>query len=103
MGCKIKAAFLAAGVTGKLKFTSKEKVKSFLENDFNWSKIKKHCDHFYLFHSEDDEYIPLKRGEELARNLGVKLILIKGGNHFRALDGFTEFLQLLEKIDEELE
>jgi predicted alpha/beta hydrolase family esterase len=97
---KAKAAFLVAGFFGHLEAEDEPNIDDFAERDFNWEKIKINCDKFYVIHSDNDPYIPLKRAEELAQNLGVKVILVKRGEHFQEQSGFKTFDLLLEKINE---
>ncbi len=51
-----------------------------------------------VFHSDNDPYVPLKKAEELAKNLGVKVSLVKNAGHFNEDAGYTKFELLLEKI-----
>lgn len=99
---KVKAAFLVAGFSGHLEVEDEPNIDDFAERDFNWERIKANCDKFYVIHSDNDPYIPLKRAEELASNLGVEVILVKDGKHFQAQFGFKTFDLLLEKIKEVL-
>lgn len=67
-------------------------MKSFTMREFDFGKIKSNCGRFTVFHSDNDPYVPLKKGEELAGLLGVEVTLVKGAGHF----GGREFKQLLE-------
>src|SRR3990167_10912907 len=58
-----------------------EGMKTFSHKKFDWEKIKSNCKKFYVFHSNNDPYIPLKDAENLARELGVGLTLIRNGKH----------------------
>ena len=98
----IKAAFLVAGSVGLLHNEFDKVSSTFTDKPFNWEKIRNNCKKFYVFHSDNDPYVPLKHGEELAKNLGVKLILVKNAGHFNEMAGYTKFDLLLEKIKEEL-
>lgn len=46
---------------------------------------------------------PIINGEELARQLGVELSFVPNAGHFNKTAGYTEFPQLLEKLDPILE
>ena len=99
----IKAAFFVSGWIGLLNNPKFDPIiKTFAEREFNWSKIKKNCKKFYAFHSDNDPYVPMEKGKFLAKKLGVKVILIKGGGHLNAEFGYTKFPLLLEKIKKEL-
>ena len=88
---KVKAAFLVAGFYGKAGNEFDDGMKSFAQREFDWSKIKNNCGRFVVFHSDNDPYIPLKKGEELAEKLGVPVTLVKGAGHFNEGSGWMEF------------
>lgn len=95
----IKAVFLVAGFIRNLNNSEVDGINaSFYKESFNWEKIKKNCKTFVCFNSDNDPYVPLERGEEVAKNLGVKLTLVKGVGHFNTKAGYTKFPLLLEKI-----
>ncbi len=94
----VKSAFFVAGFTGVMKNEFAEDMKTFTERKFNWENIRKNCKHFEVFHSDNDPYVPVEKGKEIARNLGVELTLVKGAGHFNAKAGYTEFPLLLERI-----
>jgi len=95
---KIQAAFFVAGFTGKLE-VNEPNIPDFAEKLFDWEKIKENCKNFNIIHSDNDPYVPLEKAEELAENLGVKAILVKGGEHFQVKSGFETFDLLLERIE----
>ncbi len=94
------AAFLVSGFSGHLEAEGEPNLDDFADKNFNWKKIKQNCDNFYVIHSDNDPYIPLERAKELAKNLGVDIILVKGGGHFLSQIGFKTFNLLLEKVNE---
>jgi len=95
----IKASFLVAGATGKIGNETFDKINaSFFEGGFNWSIVRKNSKHFFVYHSDNDPYLPLKLGEELAKNLNVKLILVKGAGHFNEKAGYTKFPLIFDDI-----
>lgn len=79
-----------------------EANKSFTDRRFDWEKIRQNCKRFYVFHSNNDPYVPLKKARKLAENLGVGVILVKNAGHFNERTGYTKFNLLLEKIKSEL-
>ena len=99
---KIKATFFVSGFIGNLEVEDDPNIKYFSEKNFDWNKIKKNCKRFYVFHSDNDPYVPLEKAEEIVDKLGVKVILIKGGKHFQEQSGFKTFDLLLKKIDNEI-
>ncbi len=99
----IKAAFFVSGFTGSLNNPTFDKLNnSFADKRFNWQKIKNNCSRFFVFHSDSDPYVPLQKAKDLAKNLGVNVILVKNAGHFNEKAGYTKFDLLLEKIKTEL-
>ncbi len=95
----INSAFLVAGFVGKLGNEKFDRINSsFFERDFDWERIRKNCAHFEVFHSDNDPYVSLEKGRELAEKLGAKFILVRGADHFNEKAGYTEFPLLLERI-----
>ncbi len=95
----IKAAFFISGfleLSGNPAFDNIN--RSFIEKNFDWQKIKKNCQKFFVFHSDNDPYIPLEKAERLAKNLGVNMIVVKNAGHFNEKAGYVKFDLLLEKI-----
>jgi hypothetical protein len=95
----IKAAFLVASFLGDVGIEKFDRInRSFFEKGFDWEKIKSNCGHFEVFHGDDDPYLPLSRGREVAGNLGVGLKIVIGAGHFNESAGFTKFPLLLGRI-----
>lgn len=95
----MRAAFLVAGFFGKAGNHFDESMKTFAQKSFDWGKIKEHCQDFLVFHSDNDPYIALKKGEELAAQLEVPITFVPGGGHFNSSSGYREkFPLLLEKM-----
>lgn len=95
----IKAAYLVAGFVGPLGLELDTINKTIADKEFDWEKIKANCKHFAVISSDDDPYVPLKKGQELAHRLGVDVTLIQNAGHFNARAGYTQFPELLELID----
>lgn len=94
---------IVVGFTGLLNHPIDKINKTFVAKSFDWQKIKQNCPKFYVFHSDNDPYVPLEKAEELAKNLGVDVILVKNAGHFNEKAGYIKFELLLEKIKNELE
>ena len=98
----IKCAFFVAGFTGLLGNSKYDELnRTFTTKSFNWIKIKNNCKSFFVINSDNDPYVPLERGERLAKNLNTELIVIKGAGHINKESGYTEFEFLLKKIKKE--
>lgn len=95
---KAKAAFFVSGIGGKVDNKYWEGMRTFADKKFDWKKIRENCPHFFVYHSDNDPYIPLSHAEALAKNLKTKVILIKGAGHFNKDSGYTKFERLLEDI-----
>ena len=72
--------------------------KEFLKNNFNWEKIKQNCKKFFVFHSDNDPYVPMEKATELVDKLNAELDIIKNAGHFNEDSGYKEFPLLLRKI-----
>jgi Predicted esterase of the alpha/beta hydrolase fold len=95
----IKAAYLISGFIELLGNPVFDDInKTFVEKKFDWRKIKTNCQKFYLFHSDNDPYVPLEKAQKLAKKLGEKIILVKNAGHFNEKAGYKKFELLLEKI-----
>lgn len=67
--------------------------------NFDWPKIKSAAKNFIVYHSDNDPYVSLGNGQELAKHLGVDLTFIPNAGHFNKAAGYTEFEDLLSKIN----
>lgn len=92
------ACFFVSGFLGLLGGDFDEINKTFCDKEFDWEKIKHNCKKFFVFHSDNDPYVPLKKAKELAEKLNGELDVIKDGGHFNEAAGYREFPLLLRKI-----
>ena len=83
------------GVHPILNYERDENFSGFV---FDWETIRKNAKQFLVFQSDDDPYVSLGNGEELAQNLGVELTFVPNAGHFNSNAGYTEFELLLEKL-----
>lgn len=95
---QIKAAFFVAPFIGKLGLPLDELNMTFTEKDFNWDKIKQNCKRFYIYSSDNDEYVPLEKGKELYDILKTDFNVITNAGHFNKKAGYSTFPRLLEDI-----
>lgn len=94
-GKKIKASFLVAGFERSLNITE---IENFVNKPFNWEEIKDSCDKFIVISSDNDPYIPLTIGEDLAEKLNTKVIIEHNGGHLTNPSGMLSYPKLLELI-----
>ena len=93
------AAFLVSGFTHNIPIEPFRTLNSsFVEKEFDWERIKKNCRDFFVYHGDDDPYVPLHMGQELAGNLGVECAVIHKGKHLNAENNYFKFPRLLRDI-----
>lgn len=95
----IRAAFLVGAPIGVPPILNMDRDMAFSGFDFDWAKIKQNASSFTVFQSDDDPYVGLGNGKELAKNLGVELTFVPNAGHFNMKAGYTQFSQLLEKLE----
>ena len=94
----VKAVFLIGTPIGIKPILNYDRDSSFSGFDFDWQNIKNKSKHFVVFHSDDDPFVSLGNGEQLAKELGVELTFIPKAGHFNKKSGYLSFPELLEKI-----
>lgn len=94
----VKAVFLIGTPIGIKPILNYERDNSFSGFDFNWNKIKNQSKKFIIFQSDNDPYVSLGNGQELAKHLGVDLDFIPNAGHFNAKAGYLKFDELWEKL-----
>lgn len=100
---QIKAAFFISGFVRLYGVPQFDNVnRTFVSAPFDWRRIRQNCKIFRVFHSNNDPYVPLDCGKELAGNLETELILVTGAGHFNESAGYTRFDLLLDEIKREL-
>ena len=94
----VKAAILVEAPIGIRPILNYDRDSSFCGFSFDWISILKKAHHFEVFQSDNDPYVSLGNGEQLAKNLNVALNFVPNAGHFNAKAGYTRFDLLLEKI-----
>lgn len=95
---KIAAGFFVGTPIGIPPVKNWEGDKPFTGHPFDWNAIRGNARHFTVFHSDNDPYVSLGNGKELAEHLGVELTFISGAGHFNTAAGYASFPALFEKI-----
>ena len=95
----IKLAVLVGTPIGAGFVKNFERDSAFAGFEFDWNKIKANAGRFIVYQSDNDPYVGLENGEQLARNLGGELSFIPNAGHFNKAAGYTEFPDLLAKIE----
>jgi hypothetical protein len=96
----VKAVFLTGTPIGLRPLLNYDRDNSFSGFSFDWPVIKSKSPYFAVFHSDNDPYVSLGNGEQLAKELGVGLSFIPGAGHFNAKAGYLKFEALLNKLKE---
>ena len=94
----VKAVFLVGTPIGVKPIANYDRDNSFSGFDFNWKKIKNNSKSFTVFHSDNDPYVSMVNGEQLAKNLGAEFVFIPNAGHFNKSAGYLTLPDLLEKI-----
>lgn len=76
----------------------KEIAKPWLETPLDWVKIKSHANKFVGIFSDDDPLVPLSDSKIFENNLGAKIIIEQGKEHFSGSSGIKELPSALEAI-----
>ena len=94
----VKAAVLVGTPCGVRPILNYDRDSSFTGFSFDWKSIIKKARHFLVFQSDNDPFVSLGNGEELAKKLGVKLNFVPNAGHFNEIAGYTRFDLLLKKL-----
>ncbi len=98
---EVMASFLVAPFIGNLNLPEFDKVNNtFVNKDFNWSKIVKNCRAFYVYASDNDPYVPLDKSIFIANKTNATLRIMKDSGHINADSGYLKFDKLLEDVKE---
>ena len=96
----VRGAFFVAAPIGIKPIRYYDSDKSFSGFEFDWDKITSNAKFFAVFHSDNDPYVCLENGKELAKHLDVKLNFVPSAGHLNAESGYTELIPLLEEIEQ---
>ena len=95
----VKASFLVASFIQELGLPEYDILnKSFIAGSFDWETIKEHSHNFFVYHADNDPYVPLNCGQTVASALNIPLTLIPNGGHLNAESGYTQFPEILSSI-----
>ena len=56
------------------------------------------CEQFFIYHSDNDPYVPAECAHELANKLDVEARIIKNAGHFNESAGYIKFEKLFDDI-----
>jgi hypothetical protein len=92
------AAFIGTPI-GVKPILNYDRDNAFSGFSFDWGSIKNKAQRFIVFHSDNDPYVSLGNGEQLAKELGVKLSFVPNAGHFNAKAGYLQFEKLLTALE----
>src|SRR3989339_222358 len=96
---KVKVVCLVGTPIGVRPILNYDRDSAFSSFSLDWNNIKNKSDNFIVFQSDNDPYVSLGNGEKLASQLDIKLSFIPNAGHFNKTAGYTEFNELLEKLN----
>lgn len=73
--------------------------RTFVEHDFDWTRIRANAGQINILHGDNDPYVPLPAAERLANGLQTPITVIPNGGHLNSDAGYTEFPQILGIIE----
>ncbi len=95
---RVKGAYIVSAPIGVKPILNYEGDQPFIGKPFDWERIRNNAEKFCVFHSNDDPYVSLGNGQQLAEHLGIELTFVENAGHFNAKAGYLEFPLLLDKI-----
>jgi hypothetical protein len=94
----ITAACFVGTPIGVQSILNYDRDNAFSGFDFDWENIKAKAKRFVVFQSDNDPYVGLENGQELAKHLGVDLSFVPNAGHFNAKAGYTSFPDLRDMV-----
>jgi predicted alpha/beta hydrolase family esterase len=95
----ILATYLVSGFVGRLDRPEFDSVnETFVCRSFDWDTIRRNAGRVRVYNSDNDPYVPLNKGEEIASKLGVTLSIIHDGGHINASAGYMKFQPILTDV-----
>ncbi|MFA6410102.1 MAG: alpha/beta fold hydrolase [Candidatus Buchananbacteria bacterium] len=94
----IKAAFFIGTPIGIYPIANYDRDNSFSGFNFDWAEIKNKAENFVVFQSDNDPYVGLENGKELAKNFGIGLSFIPNAGHFNKKAGYVKFEKLRDLV-----
>ena len=96
----VRAVFLVAPFANWVENASRREgvaYPDFFEYKIDVEELKKLSDTFVAVHSLDDDHIDFQQGEEIAHDLGAKLVTLEDRLHMSSPDNAPVILQILRE------
>ncbi len=101
---KIKGVILVSGFMDENPMeVQKEGLNEFMEEAVDTERLKGLIPHRVVITAVDDDIVPTQATRKMADKLDARLIALCEGGHFIDRDGFTEFPEVLELLEEVIE
>jgi predicted alpha/beta hydrolase family esterase len=94
----VKTAVFVGTPIGVRPILNYDRDSSFSGFSFDWKSISHKASNFLVFQSDNDPYVSLGNGKELAKKLNVSLNFVPNAGHFNTKAGYTKFDLLFEKL-----
>jgi predicted alpha/beta hydrolase family esterase len=97
---KLKGLVLVASFANKLENAKRrdEAYPDFFDHLIDIEKIKACTDTRVVLHSMDDDSIPYRQGQEMARDLSAHLLTYNGKGHFSEPENYVYVLDVIKNI-----
>lgn len=99
---RIQAAFFVGTPIGVRPIKNWEGDQPFIGKPFDYDAIRSRARRRVVFHSDDDPWVGVGNGIELASRIEAEFVHLTDAGHFNAKAGYNRFELLLEKIRPEL-
>lgn len=76
-----------------------DKIKEFLDKDFDFKLIREKVNKIAVIHGDDDPLVPVSQAEKIAKETQGKLIIIPNGQHLNGSAGFVTLPECLEVLE----
>jgi predicted alpha/beta hydrolase family esterase len=97
----VRGTFLVSAFLGALGLPDFDPINApFFEAPFDWQKIRGNAGIVRVYNGDNDPYVPLQKGYEIARNLGTDLTIIENGGHINKSAGYDKFERLLNELSD---
>ena len=100
-GDPVEASVFVSGFIGELDNPDFDPLNApFFVEPFDWDAIRSRAGRVLVFAGDDDPYVPLSKGADLAQRLDAELTVIPAGGHLNTSAGYREFPRLWDAIQD---
>ncbi len=86
-------------VAGPVIPIGKDKVDRFLNDPFNFEKIKSYNLKIVVIHGDNDPSVPMENANLIKDKLDAELVIVPNGGHLSGHEGWLELPQVLEALN----